>query len=81
MKIERFWIVVRPNMDSELADVCFETDAKGLARQFRGGLQEDDIHAAYTERAEAEIEAARVMTAFRRYLEALAGSEKTDGAH
>lgn len=38
MRIEKFWLVVKPQALSELADVCFETDAKGLALQFKGGL-------------------------------------------
>lgn len=63
MKIEKFWVVVRPGLESVLADICFEADAKGLARQFRGGLGEDEIHALYTERGEAEKEATRLLAA------------------
>jgi len=64
MKITTFWVVTRPGPDSVLADICFETDAKGLARQFRGGLSEDDIHALYTGRGEAEKEAERILAAW-----------------
>lgn len=63
MKITKFWVVVKPGPESVLADVCFEADAKGLARQFRGGLGEDEIHALYTGRGEAEKEAKRLLSA------------------
>ena len=64
MKIERFWIVTRPGPESVLADVCFETDAKGLCRQVMGGLGENDIHALYTGRREAGKEAKRILAAW-----------------
>ena len=61
MKIERFWVVTKPGPDSVLVDVCFETDAKGLCRQALGGLGENEIHALYTGRSEAEKEAKRLL--------------------
>lgn len=67
MKIEKFWVVTKPGPVSELGDICFETDAKGLALQFRGGLKEDDIHAMFTDHKEAENEAKRIMVAFKKY--------------
>lgn len=63
MKIERFWVVTIPHPESVLVDICFEADAKGLALQFRGGLKEEDIHALYTGRGEAEKDANRILTA------------------
>ena len=33
MRIEKLWVVVRPSPTSEFGDICFETDAKGLALQ------------------------------------------------
>ena len=71
MKIEKFWVVTKPGLVSELADVCFETDAKGLALQFRGGLEPDEIHAIYTVHDEADKEAKRILAAFKKYDEAL----------
>ncbi|MCX5784615.1 MAG: hypothetical protein NTX59_02905 [Elusimicrobia bacterium] len=65
MKITKFWVVTKPGPESVLADICFEADAKGLARQFRGGLSEDDIHALYTGRGEAEKDAKRILAAFK----------------
>ena len=67
MKIDKFWVVTKPCPVSELGDICFETDAKGLALQFRGGLEEDEIHALYTSRNEAEKEAKRILAAFKKY--------------
>jgi len=71
MKIEKLWVVVRPSPASELGDVCFETDAKGLAMQFKGGLAEGDVHALYTGQDEAEKEAKRILSASKRYYDAL----------
>ena len=67
MKIEKFWMVTKSGLVSELADVCFETDAKGLALQFRGGLESEDIHAIYTDHGEAEKEAKRILEVFKKY--------------
>ena len=67
MKIEKFWVVTKPGLVSELADVCFETDAKGLALQFQGGLEPEEIHAIYTNHEEAEKEAQRILIAFKKY--------------
>lgn len=74
MKIERFWVVTRPGLESVLADVCFETDAKGLCRQVLGGLGENDIHAFYMGRGEAEKEAKRLLALGSRDAGAEAGS-------
>lgn len=67
MRIEKFWVVTKPGLVSELADICFETDAKGLALQFRGGLEPEEVHAIYTDREEAEKEAKRILVAFKKY--------------
>ena len=74
MKIERFWVVTKPGPVSVLADVCFETDAKGLCRQVLGGLGENEIHALYTGRGEAEKEAKRLLALGGRDAGAEAGS-------
>ena len=67
MRIEKFWVVTKPGLVSELGDICFETDAKGLALQFRGGLEPEEIHAIYTAHDEAEKEAKRILAAFKKY--------------
>lgn len=70
MRIEKLWVVVRPSPTSELGDICFATDAKGLALQFKGGLDPEDIHALYTSRNEAEREAERILVASQNYQDA-----------
>lgn len=50
MKIDKFWVVALPQAESELGDVCFETDAKGLALQFKGGFDPEEIHAVFPPR-------------------------------
>ncbi|MBI4376335.1 MAG: hypothetical protein HY549_07775 [Elusimicrobia bacterium] len=67
MRIEKLWVIVRPSPTSEFGDICFETDAKGLALQFKGGLDPEDIHAFYTSRNEAEREAERILAASKKY--------------
>lgn len=67
MRIDKFWVVALPQSDSELGDVCFETDAKGLALQFKGGFDPEEIHAVFTARNEAEREGERILTAFKKY--------------
>ncbi|MBI5245506.1 MAG: hypothetical protein HY922_17730 [Elusimicrobia bacterium] len=71
MRIDKLWIVTRPKTMSESGDVCFETDIKGLALQLKGGLEPEDIHAVYTDHAEVEWEAGRILAAFEKYDAAL----------
>lgn len=70
MRIEKLWVIVRPSPMSELGDICFETDAKGLAIQFKGGLDPEEIHALYTSHNEAEREAKRILVASQNYQDA-----------
>jgi len=70
MRIEKLWVIVRPSPTSEFGDICFETDAKGLALQFKGGLDPEEIHALYTSRNEAEREAKRILVASQNYQDA-----------
>ena len=67
MRITRLWMVTRPRAASGAGDVCFETDIKSLALQLKGGLDPEDIHAIYTDHAEAEMEAGRILAAFEKY--------------
>jgi hypothetical protein len=71
MRIVKFWVVTKPRAESEMGDFCFETDAKGLALQLKGGLDPAEIHAIYTVRHEAEMEAGRILAAFEKYDAAL----------
>lgn len=71
MRIKKFWVVTRPSAASTPGGICFETDAKGLALQFKGGLDPQAIHAVYTVRHEAELEAGRILAAFEKYDAAL----------
>ena len=42
-----FWVVTKPNAESTIDDICFETDFAGLMNLTRGGLKEEDIHTIY----------------------------------
>lgn len=54
MKITKFFIVTKPNVDSELGDICFEADVQRLQLQFLGGLDHSDIVAVFDNEEEAE---------------------------
>ena len=71
MRIAKLWVVTRQRSASEAGDVCFEVDIKSLALQLKGGLDPEDIHAVYTDHAEAEREAGRILAAFEKYDAAL----------
>lgn len=59
MKFKTFWVVTKPTPSSTLADIAFETDPAGLARQFAGGLRPEEVHALYAgPRAEREAHTA-----------------------
>ncbi len=59
MKTENFFIVYKPNFESEMADIFngTETTLQSLYNQFNGGLKPEMVHAIFTEKAEAEKEA------------------------
>jgi hypothetical protein len=65
MRIEKLWVVCDATPDSELADICFETDLAGLHAQFQGGLSMAMHPTLFTERAEAETEAQGRLLAMR----------------
>ena len=51
----KFWVVTIPTSESELGDILFETDIKGLGNQFRGGLNSDDIVGWYDKETATQI--------------------------
>lgn len=53
MMIEKFWVVIEPRELSELDDICFESDIKNMALQYKGGLDPEEIVAVFFTRAEA----------------------------
>ncbi len=63
VSIKRFWIVTRPTPLSELGDICFECTFESLARQIRGGLQEEAIVGMYLEERYARRVAERLLEA------------------
>jgi len=44
---KEFWIVTRPTQHSVIEDICFKTDWRGLALQFRGGLDGEEVYGLY----------------------------------
>lgn len=54
MKINKFYLVLKPTSVSELQDICFECDAERFILQSSGGLKPDRIHGLYTSQKEAE---------------------------
>jgi hypothetical protein len=58
-----FWLVVSPSLVSTLTDICFECDLRRFALQIRGGLDEQNIIAVFTEQQPAEELAKRMLRA------------------
>ena len=53
-EIKDFFIVCRPTKISELADICFQTNARELLRLGKGGLEPSDIHGIYDDFHQAQ---------------------------
>jgi stage V sporulation protein G len=49
----QIWVVTKPTTGSTLQDICFETDAIGLAKQFKGGLNESEISDTFNNETDA----------------------------
>ena len=47
------WYVTKPTRLSELVDICFKANLSDLARQFKGGLDPEEIVAVFADEAEA----------------------------
>jgi hypothetical protein len=67
MKINKLYIVTHPRPYSTMGDIFFETDVKGLELQFLGGLKATEIYGVYVDKDEANVAAAKVMTAYQNY--------------
>jgi hypothetical protein len=48
-----FWVVTKPTPRSVLGDICWESDFKRIALQYKGGLLYSDIYGIYTSHSEA----------------------------
>ena len=53
-KVSKFWVVTKPNKNSELIDILFQADMKRMELQFKGGLASKEIIGIFTTRNEAE---------------------------
>ena len=60
-EIKKFWVVTTPTKNSELEDILFKTDIKGMQNQFLGGLTKEDIVGIYSTKTEAEKIAKNLM--------------------
>lgn len=58
-RIEKLWVVTKPDHQSTLGDILFEASATRLAAN--SGLKKADIHAIYSNHDEAVQEAERVL--------------------
>lgn len=54
---EVYWLVLDPQTDSTLADICYEQTIEGLIREARGGLDEGLHPRMYDKRRDAEWDA------------------------
>lgn len=53
MKLNSFWIVKIPDKNSELSDVCFESNLEDFACMVRGGFNEKEIYSVHDNKQEA----------------------------
>lgn len=60
-KLETIWVVTKPSDVSEMADICWSIDLQGLASQFKGGLNPEDIVAMFDNEAEAKALATQLL--------------------
>lgn len=60
-EIKKFWVVTKPNQRSGLGDILFESDIKGMDRQFKGGLTTKEILGIYTTQSHGERVAKKAM--------------------
>ena len=60
---DKFWLVVSPSPVSTLGDICFECNLQQFAVQIRGGLNEQNIVAAFAEQGPAVELAERLLRA------------------
>ena len=65
---DRFWVVTRPSAVSDVNDICFESDLRGLTLQVRGGLDLGENVAIYDDHDEA-VEDAKNRLLVRRVAE------------
>jgi len=59
---EKFWVVTTPTPNSELGDICFDSDFRQFALQVRGGLDVDDIVGIYADEQAAKATATKLIT-------------------
>ncbi len=53
-KSNKFWVVTKPNKNSQLIDILFNVDMKRMELQFKGGLSDKEIIGIFTTKNEAE---------------------------
>ncbi len=68
MRIESFWVVIRPTPRASLADICFETTPTRLGADLdrRGLLGIDEVLAIFTDAAGAQEFAGGVLAEKRK---------------
>jgi hypothetical protein len=50
----KFWVVTKPNNNSQLIDILFNTDMKIMELQFKGGESDKEIIGIFTAKNETE---------------------------
>ena len=56
-----FWVVTKPTIESNLADILFESDLFGFILQVKGGLKGYEIVGIYTNYSEAKKIAQKLL--------------------
>lgn len=53
-KVNKFWVVGKPNKNSQEVDILFNAHMKRMELQFKGGLSGKEIFGIFTIKNEAE---------------------------
>ena len=64
----KFWILTKPRPLSEIEDILFQTDLKGLFFHIQGGLQYHEIFGIYPNEALAREHAEKLMASKAEFL-------------
>ncbi len=62
-KIDRVWVVMYPNPQSEISDILFSANVEELQRQFKGGLDAKEVFGMYDNEKEARGHARSLLDA------------------
>jgi hypothetical protein len=61
-EVGKFWVVMKPDHDSTIGDILFDTTVYGFIIQHQGGLKQDEIYGLYTDSGKARAKAESLLS-------------------